>query len=299
MRAVLLATALLGGCVGQADAGCGDDESLTAVSDMIKKATQDQVRTSMNSSGSMAAYDVSKLSSLLGKANFSLEQIRTTRDDPDSSRKFCNGNLTVSFPKSILEEINNTRSLAEVDDWQDFANRMGVAHSANEMTVSFDYSVQPTDDGDSIIAESEMGSGIVELLADIMATHLLSEEIRQANIAEQQAAAQEAAMQREMEEAQEQAAVAFAEAELAEAQAANQLASQRIRAVWDAIPEETQTQLKPLQAAWNKKTDARCTVVASSASTDPTHRKAAKLSCETEAMQNRANNLEQFAEYYD
>lgn len=299
-RSILAIAGLLtlAGC-GKPSADCSSAEASSAVSDMLKRSVEDEVRKLLEEGAELASFDRSKLSAALSKAQIELTEVRTTRDDPDSSRKFCDAKVSLKFSQAVIRVIDDARSVAGLEDRASVANRSGLRHDALGFSTELEYSVQPTDDGKKVIAESDGQISLVQALAELFSTYLLSDEIRAAKIESDQIEAKRLAEERSLAEQEEAARSQLAEASLEEAKAENRLAVQRIGAVWKAIPQSSRNRLAPIQTAWNKKISAQCTVEASSQSTDPKLVQAAKLRCETSSIFDRATELERFTFYKD
>lgn len=295
---------VLSGCFGGSSTACGSEEAVEAVGNLVREGVEDSVYGSLNSASQLDAFDRSKLSSALEKAKIELTSVRTTRDDPDSSRQFCSADVRIAFPQSILQVVDEARQSAELETRKQISNRAGLKQDASGFTETIEYSVQPTDDGEQIIAESDGASALIAVLGELFSSFMLSDEIRAANIEQSRLAAEEEARMRAEEEAAEQlyqeqmvAESEYEQALLEEAKAENQLAAQRISAVWQAVPASTREQLAPMQSAWNKKTTARCKVEAAGSSTEKNMVRAAQMRCETRAMGDRVRELERYAEY--
>jgi len=293
----VLCIVALSSCSSFSGSKCSSPDAKAAVTQMMQKSTEEKVRKLLDEQSSLAAFDRARLVSALKKGEFTLSEVRTTRSDPDSTRKFCSATLRVSFPEEIWQTIQSARNDAGADSWEKLANRLGLDHDASRFSGMMEYSVQPTDDGSKLIAESDAASPFVELLGELFAGYLRSADIRMAKVEQDKANAQQAAEQAAIQSQAEAATKELAAASLSEAQAANKLAAQRIAAVWSTIPRDQRTRLAPVQTAWNRKTSAQCTVEAAGQSTDPTEVRAAKLTCETRALQDRAGELERFASY--
>lgn len=264
---------------------------------LLIKATEDKVRKEFEDSGELASFDRSKLHSALNQIHIKTTDVRTTRKDPDSSRKFCAAKVSVGLPAAIKQIIDSARSAAGLDDWNQSANRAGLEHDASAASTDVEFSVQPTDDNKRLIAESDSAGTFVNFFADIFGSYLRSDQLRAAKIAEDRAEAERNAEQMAVNNAVTTAQQELATADLAEAQADFKLSNQKINAVWRAIPASTRKSLAPTQIAWNHRREAQCTVEAAGQTTDPTALKTAKLRCESKAMNEKSSQLESYAVY--
>lgn len=297
----LTSVLLVGGCGNVGSVECGGEASTEAVGNLIRSGAEEAVQEVLESGSQLDAFDRSKLASALSKAKIDLSMVRTTRDDPDSSRQFCAAEVKVVFPQSILQAVDEARRNADIESRKQIANRAGLKQTASGFSDTVEYSIQPTDDGGEVIAESDGASALISVLGDMFASYLLSDEIRAANIEQSRAAAEEQARMRaeeaaaqQLEEEQVAASEEYQQAVFEEAKVENKLESQRIAAVWQALPAETREQIAPMQTAWNKKTTARCKVEAAGTSTVVAEVRAAQMRCETEAMRSRVRELSQY-----
>jgi uncharacterized protein YecT (DUF1311 family) len=291
------ATFNLTACSNAVEVECGGDATIAAFEEMLQKSLEDSVRSQLDSEGSIDGYDSSKLRSGTRQIKVSLQDVRTVKDDPDSSRKFCSARVELKLPNNVIEAANSARSLAELSDVKKLAHQHRIERSGDKYGRELEYSIQPTDDGTKIIAETDEDSSLFSFLAELFASYLLSEEVQNRAIEADKLAADEA---REAKLAEEEADAALNESALAnlnEAKVENRMAVQRINAVWSAIPKGTKGRLLELQRAWIRKTTAQCKVEAAGTSEISAEREATRLRCETRSQLQRARQLEQFASY--
>ncbi len=205
---------------------------------------------------------------------------RTTRKDPNSTKRFCEGMLNNSLPAEDLVNADEARSAAGLGTVTQLADANDVDREADTFSAKADFDVQPTDTGDKLFAETETKSPIMNVASEVLASSLLH------NVLQQAAATQQEAQQ--TQQAQQNAALAEQKAaNLNSAKTDNQLATQSILAVWRSITATTRAQLLPQQRAWARKKDADCRVEAATTSTDPTDMEVARLNCDTRVTQER------------
>lgn len=294
---VAVGTFLLGGCDSQVEVECGGLATISAVEDMLQKNLEDSVRNQLDSEGSIDGYDSSKLRSGTKQIKVTLEDARTIKDDPDSSRKFCSARVQLALPNNVVEAADSTRALAQMDDVKKLAHQNRIERSGNKYGRELEFSIQPTDDGKKIIAETDDDSSLFSFLTEVFSAYLLSDEIRNRAIEADKLAAGEAREAKMLEDETEGAIKENALANLNEAKVENRLAVERINAIWGAIPKSTKARLLDLQRAWIRKTTAQCKVEAAGTSELSADRDAVRLRCETRAQAERARQLERFVEY--
>lgn len=277
----------LAGC-GKPEVQCSDEAAREVVTDLMKDQLQQRVTDNLsNDPNAAGAIGPSKIKAAIAKLSFMVDDIRTAKEDPNSTKRHCTGSLKIRFPVEMLNTANKTRSALAMTSVSDFADASGVERAADNFTTELNFSIQPTDDGKKIFAETESENPILPFSAEILASDLLNPAIegaqRQQQIVAQQ---QEAASQAALDEQRK--------ANLALAQTENKLAVQVIGALWQSLPADTREQLLPLQRAWIRKKNADCRVEAAGTSTDPSELETARLGCETRENQSRTNWLRQY-----
>ncbi|MEE9433060.1 MAG: hypothetical protein V3V15_02320 [Sphingorhabdus sp.] len=302
MRHRLLLTVMvmltLWGCKqASTSSACGSEAAVAATEEMFAKLTDQKVRALLDSETRLEGYDAAQLRAALSSISIKLHDVRTTKKDPDSSRNFCAARFEFKLPGTVIEGAESARTIAEADNLSKLAHQKGVRKSGGAWEDDLEYSIQPTDDGGKLIAEADKDASIFDFIGDVYISYLLSDDIREKKVGEDKAEAAEVAAENAAEREMDQALTERAAANLNEARVANKMTAERIAAVWDAIPEPVQKQLKPLQQAWNKKTSAQCKVEAAGSSEYKADRQAVRLRCESQAHLSRIRELERYASY--
>jgi uncharacterized protein YecT (DUF1311 family) len=268
---------------------CSSSEALSTTIDVLKKGLEKETESKTSSIENTGAVSKSSIRAAIAQIVFSFEDVRTTRQDPNSTKRFCEGTLKIRFPAEDLTNADEARAAAGVGTVTQLADSNDVDREADTFSAKTDFDVQPTDAGDKIFAETETKSPLMNVASEVLASSLLHNVLQQA-----------AAVQQQQQQAQQtQQNMALAEQKAADLNAAkvdNQLATQSILAVWRAIPAAVRTQLLPQQRAWVRKKDADCLVEAATASTDPTDKEVARLKCDTTATQERITFLQSYRE---
>lgn len=283
---LLLALSLLGAC-NKMPVQCTSEGSQAPVIDIIKEELERTISSNLRDGDETHAISKSKIRAAISKLVISIEDIRTVKEDPNSTKRFCAGTLKVRFPGQLISDADKARETAEADSVADLADRNDIDREADTFTSAIDFNVQKTDDGSKIFAETGTGNRLVGFSAEVVAASLLRPSIENAQ-QEQQALEQQQTAQ------QNAALLEQRQANLESARVENKLAVQRIGALWQSLPVPTRTRLLPLQRAWIRKKDADCRVEAASSSVDPTEMAVARLVCDTRVTQQRSDQIEQF-----
>lgn len=152
---------------------CSNDDSKTTTLHLIKEAMEKSVadRTKDEDGGSLAAN--SAIRAALDQIKMSIENIRTTKRDPNSTMQFCSGSLKIVYPMNILKDADVTREMAGLDSIDDLTSKADISRKADAFESDFDYSIQPTDDGTKVFAQIANFDDKLGAFAEVIASHLL------------------------------------------------------------------------------------------------------------------------------
>lgn len=274
----------LGVAAGSADCtgSAATDVTLGIVRDQIVKLASER-------DGDAPALSKSKIRATIRDLKISLEDIRTTKKDPNSTKRFCTGSLKIVAPAQLVQDADDARQMASLPSVEAAADNANIEKDANAFKAELNFNVQPTDEGDKVFSEIEDGDEAFRFFGELVQAHLLKSVVADAKAEQDRVQAEKNAeidsANREMEEAT-----------LAEARANNAAAVQQIGAVWKAIPKPARDQMLPAQRAWIRKTEASCKLEAvGQEATTTSQIEAARLACETRAQQARTEELKQYA----
>lgn len=299
MRKALMAALIpvvLAGCgklMGSTGSDCGGEEATAVLQKTLQKSVQDSVKGALAQSESQTSYTTSQIRALAGKLVLHLTDVRTSRDDPDSTKKLCNAVATVSLPAGAVDDVDSVRTMRNESRTSDWARDFDVEPSGGGFKADLEYSIQPTDDGSKIFAELPTDQGLVNFVTQMLAVQLRSREIKEAAAEQSRLEAEQRAQQAQAEQEVEQANQELEVASVEEARTSNRLARQTINALWSSVPRESLGPILPLQRAWVQKKDAQCKLEAASSSTDPEQKAIAFLSCDTRLTNERIGWLRQ------
>lgn len=261
-------------------ADCTSELAQSTVSGIVREALERATVGDIRNDAGARMLGMTKIRAALAEVTIALSDIRTTKEDPNSSRRSCSGTLRLRFPDAQITRAETLRTTMGSSPLADAAAELDLKRVGMGFTGAIDFTVQPTDDGQKLFAETESGNPLIGFGAEVIAMGLLQDFMDKGRrIAEQENAVQ-AAEQKKAEGEQRVAALESAKVD-------NQLAWQTIRATWGTLDKATRTQLQPVQTAWTRKTDADCRVEAAAAAIHPSEREAAHLSCSTRMIQER------------
>jgi len=288
LRLFMLSVLLIGlSACGHKTVGCSAADAQAPAVSIVKEQLEKQISSRMKENGPEQGFSLSKIRAAIAQLVITIEDIRTSKEDPNSTKRFCSGTVKVKFPSATLEDAEKTREAAQVGTISELADNSGVDRAADTFSAPLEFNVQPTDAGDKVFAEVETGNPIFKFTTDVMASSLLRSRVENARREQDRAAADQAA-------AENAALLEQRNANLNAAKTENQLATQTINATWNAVSSDMRGQLLPLQRAWVRKKIADCRVESAAASTDPTEIEVARLGCDTRATQERIRWLNQY-----
>ncbi|MCL4672103.1 MAG: hypothetical protein KJZ64_04030 [Sphingomonadaceae bacterium] len=294
---------LLGGCDSSpfrsSTAGCGSDEARKVVEDLLKEELTYGVQSQLDAQKELGSYDATELENAVKRIKIDLTDVRTSRDDPDSERYACRAALSLELPKLVESKANEVRGMAELGTVRELANRYKMKRKGGDYSTEFDYFIQPTDDGKKLFAEMDDDAPALTFLAEVLASYLLADEIREEKIAQDMEIAREERAVREQEKAAAQMEMEMDAAFRAEGDAAlnsakvqRDLASERINAVWNAMDVGASEDLDKVHSAWVKEMKARCASESAGTDTRASMRQARELQCQTRLVRSCATSLE-------
>lgn len=274
---------------GAAGGSCTSDDAQAVITDLVREEVEKNAARDLRQ-GDRPIASMANLRASLALIKLAIEDVRTSKEDPDSTKKFCAGTFKAVLPAAMLADAERTFELLEAGTISDYAEQQGMERAANAFSYDLDFSVQPTDDRKKIFGEIEQPGALVTFLSELVVAHLARNEIQQAKADEAQAVA-------EQQRLNEEAATAQRQANLAEARTEYDLARQTLTAMWDALPAESQESLTANQTAWNQRKRADCNLEAAQFSTEATEREASRMRCDARLTRERVTSLRTYAGY--
>lgn len=152
-------------------ANCSSNDAQELVRKIISEQTDKKISNVRYESGEFV-FDKANIRASLEQIQFFLESIRTTKEDPNSTKKFCNANLKVTVPANLLSDADTARDTERKIKISQYARELEIENNINVfIKKNIEYSVQPTDDGKEIYVEIESVTW-VNLLNEIVSSGL-------------------------------------------------------------------------------------------------------------------------------
>ncbi len=150
----------------EVNATCSAPETQAAISKNLLADVEKQLGDVKDDDANFM-YDQAKIRASLALPQIILEAVRTVKEDPNSSKKFCTASLKMTIPTAMLTEVNQAGelftevklnraipySLVKIGN---YARELNIDNSVNVFTKKdLQYNVQPTDDKKEIFVEME------------------------------------------------------------------------------------------------------------------------------------------------
>ncbi len=171
------ATLLASGCgkngdslskVFSSDDSCSSQVAKTSILDIFVNAVEESARDENKSNADNSAalrFDLAKIRATTSEIGFALDDVMTAKKDPNSSKKFCEAQLTFTIPDAVLNDANAVRKDVGERSIQNLAEDAGFRVELNKFKSKISYSVQPTDAGDKLYTVIEGADHFTDLLA--------------------------------------------------------------------------------------------------------------------------------------
>lgn len=175
---------------------------MSALQNIITEAVETQMRSN---NGDLT---LSSVRASIAKIGMAVESIRTSKNDPNSNKVFCEGKLTLSLPSDLIEDARaSLKAGGKNDNMEQFLsgfNYQKSAAAANKYQINLVYNLQPTDDGKQVYAELEDStnavSGISKLLDYALSKNtIINQKLEEKRIEEEEARQAELMRQEEKE----------------------------------------------------------------------------------------------------
>lgn len=241
--------------------------------------------------------DAAKVRATINQIKISIESIRTTKTDPNSTKVFCEGALKFTVPTEILSEAEKTRELVKGRKLSQDAQALNFENSADTFSKGINYSVQPTDDGAKVFVEVENYKTFGSMLERIVGSALVKPLIEEKANADAKVKADQAAEQTRLQAENEKQQTEQKKAALGLAKTENAIATQQINEIWKSLTEPKRNEILEYQRAWIKKKAIDCKVAAAGKTIDPIEKESYRLTCDSEATKIRTAQLKQYLQH--
>lgn len=290
----MLVVALTACAEKKQEVACNGETSKSVVASLLKDELVKHITSDFAAQATVPGSNVdgSVIRATVDKISITLDDVLTTKSDPNSTKKFCSSTLKLSVPAEVVNDSDAARSMLSLTNSHQQALQAGVDFDANTVKASLDYNVQPTDDGQKIYGSTSEQNAAIIFASTLVEQSLLKNALQQQKAAQAQQQQQQAlqAQQQQAEIAQAQAAES--QATLVKAQADIKSANDAINVVWNAGNKEWRQGMLPEQRLWLAQRENDCKIKAlDSGVSDSVAFQTSKLNCEVQMTVDRTQVL--------
>lgn len=175
----LTLAALLAASCSQEPVECAASAATAPVVEILKENVELQIREKIGGEGEAGLISSSKIRAALGQLNFLIEDVRTSSQDPNSTKRFCSATLRIRFPVEVIKDAEAARSTAELGGLTELADEHDIERRADSFSSDIEFSIQPTDDGSKVFAETETGTTMLNFASEVLVSALMRSTVEQ------------------------------------------------------------------------------------------------------------------------
>lgn len=173
--ALLFFTSLtLAGCNKQTPtASCSSPDTQKLINNLLtEQAVKLTIEKRYDQYDGSFVFGAIKIRASLAQIQVAVENVKTVKQDPNSSKNFCSGLLKVTVPITMLTDVEQARDSQHQLKIAQYARQLNIENSINVFTQSVEYTVKPTGDGKEPHVEFESAAW-AQLLDEITTAALL------------------------------------------------------------------------------------------------------------------------------
>ncbi len=288
---------------------CGDESSLELVKSLLEDNTQSYVKNIANNED--VVIDGSALRASTSQIKFNLEDVRTSKTDPNSTKIFCVAALSTVLDSETINRANFVNDYYGQADIHEKAFQQDIDMDGNVISYSIEYSIQPTDDGSNIYGQLQNGSELIDFISTEIVNSLQKNYVQAMKTQEQKddierEVSERKAMEAEAEVIAEAEAIADAEAtnelvnvstEKAKAKATMDFKRNEFNELWSSASTETRESLAEGQKEWVVERDEICLSRAQEA--EVAWQEVVRMECISELLGDRYYQVKEYIDLYD
>ena len=134
---------------------CDDESGLKLVEEVLREDLNKSLENELKGfiqRGEIKDLDPAKLKLSAQSVQFKLVDSRTDHIDPDSTKTTCSLDLTVNIPSDLVKKSDEARTKVGFDTVEAQALKEDIDYIAGKISKDLQYTLQPTDKGDKVIA---------------------------------------------------------------------------------------------------------------------------------------------------
>lgn len=152
---------------------CADQTGLSSISEILKKEITKQLEDVKSSDGSRI-YTQEPIQKALEEIGISIENIRTSKNDENTTKVQCEASLKLSPSERLKNEaMAGAKLLNSSENIDGYAKKAGFDIEPNSYIKAIEYSFQPTDDGSKIVTTVADVKPIGDFVSDLIAAAII------------------------------------------------------------------------------------------------------------------------------
>lgn len=295
----VVAALVLAGCLSEekkiTEINCGDEMTKSTLRELVQENLEDQVKKELRSgvNGQPLSWDAAKFRALVSLLNIDFVHVRTTKKDPNSTKRFCEAEMKVIIPADVAEAADKVRKSLGYPNIATHAAALDVKYEAGAAFGDIEYSAQPTDDGKTVYVSTAKQNKSVDLVTEVVAANLVKPLIEAAEAKKVKEQADEQARLAKIAQEREELEKEQNRLRLEKAQSGIKEANDQINVVWNGATSDFRKAMLPEQRVWLKEREVECREKANAAGGDAseTDREVIRLNCESEMTAARTSIL--------
>ena len=240
---------------------CSSPTAAQSIHRMILEEIETEVRAANKGLAEDRRLDLSKVRALANELSFELTDIITTKNDPDSTKRFCEGQLTMRVSQATLDTANQKRRESGQPQIQTAAEDANFKVDLNKFVIKAVYSVQSTDDGQKLFLVLDNGEPVRAIAREIVVLNAISSrdaQPAQTPIQDVARNSRPAANEPAAPAVSGLQAPAAVSDELASSMARYASAEREINVIWKALPKDIRDANLDAQRAFNTQKETVC-----------------------------------------
>ncbi len=163
---------MLSGCNASMDSCSSSETQELMQKDITEQAVRSITQKRDNQYNGALIFGATKVRASLAEIRIVLENIKTVKQDPKSHVSSCTGQIKITVPPPMLEDVDMTRDNQYQIKIAQYARQLAIENSRNAFTQTVDYSVKSLE-GSKVGSIEFKSTPWVHLLDEIITAALL------------------------------------------------------------------------------------------------------------------------------
>ncbi|WP_174362761.1 lysozyme inhibitor LprI family protein [uncultured Caballeronia sp.] len=247
-------------CLPKQEIACNGESSKSVITSILRDEINKHVTANLaaQATGTATNVDSALIRANSGNVSIHIEDVLTTKTDPNSTKKFCSATLRLNVPTEIINNADAVRSMLSLNDSHQQALQSGVDFDADTVKSSLDYSVQRTDDGQKVYGSLNDQNAAVIFVSALVGQSMLKNALESQKAERIQQDQSQALKENQRQTEIDQAQIAQTDAALRKARADIKAANNALNVVWNTGSREWRQTLLPEQRLWLAQRENGC-----------------------------------------